>query len=461
MGTVYLAERLTAEFRQRAAIKIVRGGMPDQILLRRFQDERRILSTLEHPHIARLIDGGATELGLPYVAMEYVEGQPIDTYCGEHALDVRQRLEVFRLVCLAVHYAHQRLIVHRDLKASNILVTADGTPKLLDFGIAKILEADAPVDATRTLCRVLTPECASPEQLRGEPIATATDVYSLGVLLYRLLTGRGPYRLSGTSETELAQAVYEQAPEAPSGAPREAAGVDVRHAIDRDLDRIVLMALRKEPERRYSSAERFAEDIRLYLSGRPILAAPDSASYRARKFVARNRVAVGAVAGFVVALAGGIGATAWQARVATQERNRALHEFNAVRSLAGSVLGELHDSVQRLPGSLAARELLMRRATEYLDALAVDAEHDAALRRELALGYNRLGQIQGSSGFPNLGDRAAARRSSNERSPCSNRWTPARSTSWPRSARPTATSPWPVPTLTPGPVPAIAPARNS
>jgi eukaryotic-like serine/threonine-protein kinase len=412
MGTVYLAERVVEEFRQRAAIKIVRGGAADDILLRRFQDERRILAALDHPHIARLIDGGASELGLPYVVMEYVDGRPIDTFCNEQALDVRQRLEIFRLVCLAVHYAHQHLVVHRDLKASNILVTADGTPKLLDFGIAKILERDSPVDTTRTLFRILTPESASPEQLLGGPITTAADIYSLGVLLYRLLSGRSPYRAAATaSETELIRAVCEQTPVAPSLGARESVGAAAHHAIAPDLDRIVLMALRKEPERRYASAEQFAEDVRRYLEGRPVLAAPDRSLYRARKFVARNRVAVAAAAGFLLAVAGGVGTVTWQARVARLERNRAQHQFNAVKSLATSVLGELHDAVVGLPGSLAARELLIRRATEYLEALSPDAQHDVALRRELAFGYKRLGQVQGQSGVPNLGDSATARRS--------------------------------------------------
>ena len=411
MGTVYLAERVSPEFRQQAALKIVRGGFADDVLLRRFQDERRILATLEHPHIAHLIDGGATELGLPYVIMEYVEGRPIDVYCDERSLDVRQRLEVFRLVCLAVHYAHQRLVVHRDLKASNILVTAQGTPKLLDFGIAKILETDREIGATHTLFRVVTPECASPEQLRGGPITTATDVYALGMLLYRLLTGTIPYRVTPGGEAELIQAICEQPPEPPSASPRTTSGVGAKHAIDRDLDRIVLMALRKEPERRYGTAEQLAEDVRRYLAGLPIVAAPDSALYRTRKFVARNRVAVAAGIGFLVAITVGIVATTWQARVARQERNRAQQHFTAVKSLAGSVLGELHDAVATLPGSLAARELLVRRATEYLDALSANVDQDAGLRRELALGYSRLAQVQGQAGGPNLGDQASARRS--------------------------------------------------
>ena len=300
MGTVYLAERVNAEFRQRAAVKIVRGGPADDMLLRRFQDERRILATLDHPHIAHLIDGGTTELGVPYVVMEYVDGRPIDRFCHEQALDVRERLEVFRLVCLAVHYAHQRLVVHRDLKASNILVTAEGIRSYSISASPRSSQGMVPPDATRTLFRVLTPESASPEQLRGETITTATDIYGLGMLLYGLLTGTSPYRVSTTSETELVRAICEEPPEPPSAAPRGDSGIGAKHAIDRDLDRIVLMALRKEPERRYGTAEQLAGDVRLYLEGRPIIAAPDDVLYRTRKFVARNRVAVAAGLGFLL-----------------------------------------------------------------------------------------------------------------------------------------------------------------
>jgi len=410
MGTVYLAERADPGIRQRAALKIVSGTGANAALRQRFDDERRILATLEHPHIARLIDAGSTELGLPYVVMEYVEGRPVDAYCASADLSVRRTLEVFGLICRAVHYAHQRLVVHRDLKASNILVTSGGTPKLLDFGIAKILATDERTAATRTLFRVLTPESASPEQVRGEPVMTATDIYALGVLLYRLLTGRSPYRTATSSETELIEAICHQQPEAPSTAGQDGAGE--RHSsIDRDLDRIVLMALRKEPDRRYSTAEQFADDVDRYLAGRPVLAAPDSTAYRAKKFIGRHRAGFGAAAGFLLALGGGVVATMWEARVAQQERDRAQHEFNAVRSLASSVLGELHDAVLQLPGSLAARELLIRRGTEYLNALLPDAARDAGLRRELALGYARLGQIQGRAGSPNVGDAGAARRS--------------------------------------------------
>jgi tetratricopeptide (TPR) repeat protein len=393
MGTVYLAERADAEFAQRAALKIVRGGAADDLLVKRFKDERRILATLEHPHIARLIDGGATPLGLPYVVMEYVEGLPIDLYCEQHALDLRRRIHLFQRVCLAVDYAHQHLVVHRDIKASNILVTGDGDPKLLDFGIAKVLQPDAVGEPT--LVRIITPESASPEQLRGEPITTATDVYALGVLLYRLATGRSPYRLATGSDAELIDAVCVQEP-APPG------------TIDADVDRIILKALRKEPERRYRGAHQLSDDLQRYLEGRPVLATPDRRAYRMRKFATRHRLGLAAAALIALAIAGGSAATIWQARVAARERDRAGRQFNAVRTLAASVLGELQEAVRVLPGSTPAQELLVRRATEYLDTLSREASGSVDLQRELAAGYRRLAVVQGAAGLSNVGDVTAA-----------------------------------------------------
>jgi non-specific serine/threonine protein kinase/serine/threonine-protein kinase len=410
MGTVYLAERADAGFTQRAAIKLARGGFGDALLRQRFLEERRILATLEHPDIARLIDGGTTEDGAPYVVMEFVDGVPIDTFCNDRGLGMRERLELFRRVCAVVHYAHQRLVVHRDLKAANILVTADGTPKLLDFGIAKLLDSSA--EATQTVLRMVTPESASPEQIQGATITTATDVYALGVLLYRLLTAENPYG-SGRSETDLIRAVCEETPRPPSAVARD--------RIPADVDVIVMKALRKEPERRYGSVDQLSDDLRRYLEGRPVHAAPDSAAYRAGKFVRRHRLAVAAAAAIVITVLAGIGATLWQARVARRERERAdanraraERQFSAVRGLANAVLGELHDAVVALPGSIKAREVLLRRATEYLDTLRQEAAGDPELTRELARGYIRLAQVQGGSGLPNLGDRLSAVRNYRE-----------------------------------------------
>ncbi|HET7694168.1 MAG TPA: serine/threonine-protein kinase [Vicinamibacterales bacterium] len=405
MGSVYLAERDDGEFGQRVAIKIVRGGFGSPFLLDRFREERRILASLDHPNIARLLDGGTTPAGLPYVVMEFVEGEPIDGFCARRALPLRERLAVFRQVCAAVQHAHQHLVVHRDIKAANILVTAEGTPKLLDFGIAKLLEPQGGVHiGAHTTVLVMTPESASPEQIAGKAVTVATDVYALGVLLYRLLTGRGPYRAPLETEEQVMRAVREQVPDPPSAAPDPLLG-----RIPTDVDRIVLKALRKEPERRYDSAGQLADDVQRFLDGRPVLAAPDTRRYRAAKFVHRHRVAVTAAAAVLVAVAGGVAATVWQARVAERERQRAQAQFDAVRGLAQSVLGELNDAVEKLPGSTAANEIIVRRATEYLNALYGYAASDVTLRRELAAGYIRLGTIQGRPGVPNLGDVASNR----------------------------------------------------
>jgi tetratricopeptide (TPR) repeat protein len=401
MGSVFLAERADGEFQQRVAIKIVRGGFGDAFLLERFREERRILATLDHPNIARLLDGGTTAAGLPYVVMEFIEGQAIDQYCAARNLPLRDRLLVFQQVCAAVQYAHQHLVIHRDIKASNILVTETGVPKLLDFGIAKLVDVSAGAAAAYTAVRIMTPESASPEQLSGQPVTVAADIYALGVLLYSLLTQASPYRGAISSHTDLVRAVCEETPEPPSTRTTSL-------AIPADVDMILLKALRKEPERRYASAAELSDDIRRFLEGLPVLASPDSLRYRAGKFVARHRVAVAATAALVVAIVAGVGATVWQARVAERERGRAERQFNAVRGLAQSVLGELHDAVQELPGSTKAREILLRRGTEYLDALANEAGADALLARDVADGYLRLATVQGAAGLANLGDRDGA-----------------------------------------------------
>jgi non-specific serine/threonine protein kinase/serine/threonine-protein kinase len=407
MGSVYLAERADGQFDQRLAIKVVRGGFANAAILQRFLEERRILASLQHPNIARLLDGGTTESGLPYVAMELVDGEPIDAFCANERLTLRERLVIFQQVCAAVQYAHQHLVIHRDIKAGNILVTRTGVPKLLDFGIAKLLDPDTGREhGAQTTIRVLTPESASPEQLAGERLTVAADVYALGVLLYRLLTGQSPYPGTLRRDTDLVRAIAESMPERPSA---RASILDER--IPADVDTIVMKALRKEPERRYASAGQLADDIQRFLERRPVLAAPDSLSYRARKFLLRHRVGIAAAAVISVTVAAGVAATWWQARVAAQERDRARRQFNAVRGLAGSMLGELHDAVDRLPGSTPARAILLRRATEYLDALSTDAGDDVTLRHELAYGYLRLAVVQGVNGLPNIGDRDASRTS--------------------------------------------------
>jgi len=443
MGSVYLAERADEAFRQSVAIKVVRRGMEFEEVLRRFRNERQILANLNHPNIARLLDGGATEDGAPYFVMEYIEGEPIDEYCSSRNLPIAERLKLFLDVCAAVHYAHQNLIIHRDLKPNNIIVTNDGAPKLLDFGIAKILNPavfDFTVAQTATWARPMTPSYASPEQVRGLPLTTASDVYSLGVVLYELLTGQRPYEVIGTSPRQIEEIVCEVEPERPStvinraGAMRTAAAaasdtssatsaLDTeeppispakravianaeiwRRQIEGDLDNIALMALRKEAQRRYASAEQFAEDIRRHLNGLPVIARPNTLGYRAAKFVRRNKAGVIAAALVLLALVGGIIATTWQARVARAERARAEQRFNDVRKLANSFLFEFHDAIERLPGSTPARALVVKRALEYLDSLAREAAGDHSLQGELATAYERVGDIQGNPTSANLGD---------------------------------------------------------
>jgi len=405
MGEVYKAVRADEQFRQQVAIKLVRGGYDTQQVLARFKGERQILATLVHPNIARLLDGGATEGGLPYLVMELIEGERIDQYCERLRLSVRSRVSLFRDVCAAVSYAHQQLVIHCDLKPGNILVTADGTVKLLDFGVAKLLSLAPRMEGeerTVTLMRALTPEFASPEQVRGEATSTASDVYSLGVVLYRLLTGRSPYRSTGTLPHEIIRDVCDTEPDRPSVAKQTS--VELRG----DLDNITLKALRKEPARRYASVEQFSEDLRRYLEGLPILARGDQFAYRAGKFILRNKIAVAAGVLLFLSLLGGLTATLWQARIARAETARAERHFASVRKLANSFMFELHDAIAELPGSTAARQLLVRNALQYLDELSSESAGDARLHEELATAYVKIGDIQGEFGRQNLGDVGAA-----------------------------------------------------
>ncbi len=420
MGAVYLAIRADDQFQKRVAIKVVQSGIDSEEVLRRFRHERQILATLDHPNIAKLFDGGTTGEGLPYFVMEYIEGTAIHDYCDRQRLSITERLMLFLAVCEAVQYVHQNLVVHRDIKPGNILVTADGVPKLLDFGIAKLLKPEYLIradDATRLNLRLMTPGYASPEQIRGEPITTASDVYSLGVVLYELLTGSKPYKFHTESPAEIFLLVCERDPDKPSLAVAEAAGSDpsglgekekLRASLRGDLDNIVLKAMRKEVHRRYTSVELLAEDIRRHLKGFPVSAHEDSLRYRAGKFIRRNRASVAAAALVVVSLIGGIVATSWQARRAEAQRVRAERRFHDVRKMANSFLFEVHDAIQNLPGSTKARELLVRRALEYLDSLAAESSGDPALRVELAAAYRRVGDVQGGPNTGNLGNTAAA-----------------------------------------------------
>jgi len=429
MGEVYRAVRTDGEFKQEVAIKLVRGGYDSASILDRFRNERQILAGLDHPNIARLLDGGTADDGSPYLVMELVEGEPIDSYCQAHELDVTRRLELFLRVCAAVEYAHQRLVIHRDLKPGNILVTHEGVPKLLDFGIAKILDPAA--NAETTLARPMTPEYASPEQVRGEAITTASDVYSLGVVLYQLLTGRSPYRLQAHTPHEVARAVTDAEPERPSaavqradaavskgaapeltseavGANRESSPGRLQNRLKGDLDCILLKALRKESSLRYATVEQYADDIRNHLQGLPVTARAGTWSYRAGKFIRRHRAGVLAASLVLATLLAGVIVTLREARIAEANRRRAEARFNDVRKLANSLIYEIHDSIADLPGAMPARHLILKRSLEYLDSLAKESGNDPALLRELARAYGRIGSLQGNPSDPNLGDAKSA-----------------------------------------------------
>ena len=420
MGVVYLAARDDESFEKLVAIKVVAGDLVHPEVVQRFHAERRILASLDHPNIAHLLDAGATAAGVPYLVMEYVEGEPMDAVLCDTANAVRERLRLFWQVAEAVHYAHQRLVIHRDIKARNILVTREGTPKLLDFGIAKLVEPDRiEGEITGTAIRALTPESASPEQILGEPVTVATDVYSLGVLLYRLLTGHSPYRGDMTRQAGIVQAVCFEQPLRPSDLLQKHAGAsadDAAHPIERrevrgDLDAMALKALRKEPARRYGSVEQFAEDIHRHLGHRPILAAPDTWAYRAGKFFARHRLGVAAAAIVLVSTLTATLVSVRQAQVAQRQRAAAQQRFEMVRKLARAVVFDLNDALESVPGATSGRKLIIGTAIEYLNALSADELADAGLMREVAAAYLKIGDIQGNPFVPNLNDPEGSRAS--------------------------------------------------
>ena len=427
MGDVYRAERADGQYDKQVAIKFVRAGLDTAAILERFRNERQVLASLDHPNIARLLDGGTTEEGIPYLVMELIEGTPIDQYCDVQKLNITERLRLFLQVASAVQYAHQHLVIHRDIKPGNILVTKEGVPKLLDFGIARILDPE--VSSQVTAVNPMTPEYASPEQVRGEPVTTATDVYSLGVVLYQLLTGRSPYPRNTNVPHEFARAICEAEPPRPSSVVLKRANVEVtrsseadeipsgvretstaklRRRLAGDLDTIALRALHKEPQRRYISVEQFAEDIRKHLNGLPVSARRDSWRYRAGKFAIRHKVGVAASVLILLAVAGGVAATIHEARIAAAHERRAEQRFNDVRKLANSLIFEIHDAIRELPGSTAARRLIATRALEYLDSLSTQSKGDVSLQKELAAAYERVGDVLGYPYAANLGDPAGA-----------------------------------------------------
>ena len=425
MGTVYLAERETPEFTQRVAIKLIRGHVLGKELQRRFETERRILASLNHPYIARLIDAGTTEAGSPYLVMEYVEGKPLDEYCDEQRLGVAQRLQLVRKVAMAVEAAHRNLIVHRDLKPSNVLVTADGIPKLLDFGIAKLLEPGTlgqPTEVTAFAERALTPDFASPEQILEGRATTASDVYSLAVLTYQLVAGERPYHIANSSPAELVRSVERLTVPRPSVKLQEAndqrrssiAGTRATtlprllRQLTGDLDTILLRALHRDPERRYPSAIAFSDDLERFMDGRPVQARGDSLSYVTGRFVRRHRLAVGAAAALLVVLVGTLGLTTWAYVRAESARAAASQRYDQIRAIARTLMFDVYEDIEKVPGTVSARRTVAQTAQTYLESLASTPGASIEVRMEAAEGYSRLATILQRQSVADPDDRDAA-----------------------------------------------------
>jgi serine/threonine-protein kinase len=420
MGTVYLAARADEQYQKRVAIKVIKAGMGGDEAVGRFRRERQILAGLDHPNIARLLDGGATDEGLPYLVMEHIEGRPLHDYCDSRRLPINDRLRIFQQVCSAVAHAHRNLIVHRDLKPSNILVTPEGVPRLLDFGIAKLLNPELSAEALTATGLAMTPEYASPEQARGEPITTASDVYSLGVILYELLTGQRPYRFRSRNPLEVLRAVIEEEPARPStavermrvkaavepgtdeGEPitavkvsqtREGTPARLQRKLQGDLDTIVMMALRKEPQRRYVSVEALSEDLRRYLEQRPVVARKGTAAYRAGKYVRRHAVSVTASAAFVLLLGVlAVTMTVQSARLA-RERDAAGRERDKAERVSAFLvdLFKVSDPGEARGNSVTAREILDRGAAGIAGQLKDQPDVKAALMDTMGRVYVALG----------------------------------------------------------------------
>jgi serine/threonine protein kinase len=402
MGEVYEVARADGHFEQRAALKLIRGERWSAEMAGRFRQERQILARLEHAGIARLLDGGVSDDGRPYLVVEYVESRPLDRYADEQRMTVEERLRLFLQVCLPVAYAHRNLIVHRDLKPSNVLMTASGEVKLVDFGLAKLLGADAgDQELTRTLMVAMTPQYAAPEQVRGDPVTTATDVHALGVMLCELLTGGRPYQVTSAAPAALVRAIVEADPMLPSAiavepdvaARRRSTPAKLRQRLSGDLDAIVMMAVRKEPERRYSSVEALAQDVERVLDGRPVRARRGTTRYRARRFVRRHRVAVASAAVVLVLLAGFIGVLVAQARRLARERDRAERQRQRAEAVTGFLSGLFQNADPRQAQGrvVTAREIL----EEGTARLQAELQSDPELRGDL---LHQVGRIHLSLG---------------------------------------------------------------
>lgn len=405
MGAVYLAHRADGQFVHKVAIKLIDLPLATSTFRERFRQERQILAGLQHPYITRLLDGGVTSNGDPYLVMEFVDGVPIHRYCEKENLSLRQRLKLFLQVCEAVQFAHQNFVVHRDLKPDNILIASDGTPRLLDFGTAKLLSpsiAEAGAGLTREGYQSFTPLYASPEQVLGNTVTAASDTYSLGVILYLLLTGSLPYELAELTTGEMLRVICKEIPRKP--VPAQTLG----WRLDADLDAIVMKSLRKEPGERYETALQLATDVRAWMDGMPVDARRGNFRYKAAKFIRRNRVSTVSSALLAISLIAGVIGVAWQAKVANEERRRAETSAADLRQLSNSLLSELDEAIKELPGSTGAQKLLVTRVLEHLDRTAQNVHGNRQTQLDLVNAYLQLGEIQGDPYVQNLGDPHAA-----------------------------------------------------
>lgn len=401
MGAVYLAHRSDGHFEQEVAIKLIDLPAITDIYSKQFKVERQILAGLAHPFIARLLDGGMSEDGELYLAMEYIEGVSILRYCDQNNLSLRARVLLFKAVCEAVQYAHQNLVIHRDLKPDNILVVPDGTPRLLDFGTAKIMSdasESTPSELTGLGLRSFTPQYASPEQVLEKPISTASDIYSLVVLLFQMLAGVPPYELKEFTTGEMLRVICEMQPPKPSSV------AVCTEKPDADLDSIVLKALRKEPEERYQTVDQLASDLQAWLDGRPVMARRGTFRYRAGKFAMRNKLAPCAVSLVLLAIIGGAVGVLWQARAANLQRDRAEANAGAMRDLSNSFLSEIDQAVKQLPNSTSVRRLMVQRVAEQLDRVPRSDGVDRLTSIYLINAYIQLARLQGSPAEQSIGD---------------------------------------------------------
>ena len=416
MGTVYLCKRRQGGTEQRVAIKVVKRGMDTEQVLTRFHAERRTLSNLAHPNIASFLDSGVSDDGLPFIVMEYIQGERIDRHCDALRMSIHDRVALFRKVCAVVQHAHQNLVVHRDLKPANILISEDNEPKLLDFGLAKLLsddEGNQSLTVTTPSRRFLTPEYASPEQALGRPVTTSTDVYSLGVMLYELLTGKRPLELKGRSPREIERALEKEEPPLPSAALRDQtprmkrlAGAEgfsdsialiaanrgstpekLRRTLAGDLEWIILKALQKDPSRRYASVEQLTEDLRRFLEGLPVLARRDTPAYRLTKFLRRHRTLAIASAAIVTVFTIGALTTIWQAQVAAEERRRAQTErvrAERINAYTAAILG-LAD-----PAAMGSHESFSEFLERASDQLNAELRDEPAARAQVHEEFGRV-----------------------------------------------------------------------